>query len=217
MDLNKIYTNRFGLEKELSDRKQLWSVLCRRFFQRHVKSTDVVLDIAAGYCEFINHIQCKQKIAIDLNSDTQQFANRDVQVICESCADMKSLSDGCIDVAFVSNFFEHLDNHEMLFSVLREIHRALKPKGKLLVLQPNIRFLYDEYWDFVDHKLPLSDRSTAEALSLAGFKVIKVIPRFLPYTTKSKIPKSPWLVEIYLRIPLLWRLFGKQAFIEAEK
>ena len=40
--------------------------------------------------------------------------------------------------------------------------------GTLLILQPNIRFLADEYWDFVDHQLPLSDRSVVEALELLG-------------------------------------------------
>ena len=31
------------------------------------KKNFTVLDIGAGYCEFINNIQCAQKYAIDLN------------------------------------------------------------------------------------------------------------------------------------------------------
>ncbi len=52
---------------------------------------------------------------------------------------------------------------------------------------------------------------------MLDFKIKKVIPRFLPYTTKSRLPKHPLLIKIYLRIPLLWRIFGKQSLIIAEK
>ena len=58
-----------------------------------------------------------------------------------------------------------------------------------MILQPNIRYAYKEYWDFFDHHTPLSDRSLVEALQMVGFKIEKVLPKFLPYTTKSKIPK----------------------------
>jgi hypothetical protein len=43
-----------------------------------------------------------------------------------------------------------------------------------------------------------------------------MIPRFLPYTTKSRIPQSTLLVKAYLRIPLIWRFLGQQAFAVAE-
>jgi hypothetical protein len=44
-----------------------------------------------------------------------------------------------------------------------------------------------------------------------------VIPRFLPYTTKSRLPQAPWLVSLYLRFPLVWRILGKQTLVVASK
>lgn len=85
--------------------------------------------------------------------------------------------------------------------------------GRILVLQPNIRFIPGEYWDFLDHHIPLTDRTIVEGLMVCGIRPIEVRPRFLPYTTKSLLPQHPLLVKIYLRIGLLHRLFGAQAWI----
>jgi hypothetical protein len=52
-----------------------------------------------------------------------------------------------------------------------------------------------------------------EALEVTGFEVREVRPQFLPYTTKSALPTWPVLVRIYLRVPLLHRIFGGQMFL----
>ena len=91
----------------------------------------------------------------------------------------------------------------------------LKPDGRLIVLQPNIRYVGAAYWDFIDHRVALTERSLVEAAQAAGFEVETLIPRFLPYTTKSRLPQSPWLVRAYLRVPLAWRLMGKQTLLVA--
>ena len=85
-----------------------------------------------------------------------------------------------------------------------------------MILQPNIRYCYRDYWMFFDHITPLDHHSLAEALETSGFRVVQSIARFLPYTTKSNLPKSRALVKAYLRLPVAWRLFGQQAFVVAE-
>jgi hypothetical protein len=44
-----------------------------------------------------------------------------------------------------------------------------------------------------------------------------VIPRFLPYTTRSALPKGPGLVALYLKVPIAWRFLGKQFLVVARK
>jgi hypothetical protein len=75
---------------------------------------------------------------------------------------------------------------------------------------PNIRYAYAEYWDFYDHYLPLSHLSLEEGLVQAGFDIERVIPRFLPYSTRSALPKATFFVRAYLAFPLAWRFLGKQ-------
>ena len=217
MKIENLYRNRFNDEAALKSKNAMWGVLCKHFFQRYVKKDAVVLDLAAGYCEFINNITAKKKIAVDLNEDIRQFANDDVEVLLSRSDNLSVLVDSSIDVIFVSNFFEHLQNKEAFLSTLSECNRVLKSGGVLLILQPNIRFAYREYWDFIDHVLPLSDKSLAEALILKGFSIKKMIPRFLPYSTKSGLPVNSFLVKWYLRLPFAWRIFGKQCFVVASK
>ncbi len=216
MDLASLYRHRFE-EAELPAKNRIWQVLCTDFFARHVGVDDVVVDIGAGYCEFINNIRCGRKIAVDLNPEVARRAGPDVEVINESCSAIASLPDRSVDVVFMSNFLEHLPDKAAVLATLRECHRLLRPGGRAIILQPNIRFLPGEYWDFFDHHTPLTDRSLVEGVQLAGLTPVRVIPRFLPYTTKSRLPQAPWLIRLYLRVPLAWRLLGKQALVVAER
>lgn len=216
MGIDRLYKTRFDANHR-AKKEKIWKVLCRDFFQKYVRLTDTVLDIGAGYCEFINHIQCARKIAVDLNPDTPTCAGPHVQVIQTSSSNLGVLADDSINVVFASNFFEHLPDKQAFISTLQEIHRVLCPGGRLLILQPNIRFLHGEYWDFLDHYIPITDRSLVEALKLVELQPVEVRPRFLPYTTKRNFPQHPSLVRLYLRISLAQRLLGKQAWVVAVK
>lgn len=209
-----IYKRRFSDDIEF--REKMWKVLCKEYFQRFVPPGSTVMEVAAGYCEFINNIEAGSKIAVDINTDTHQRAAGDVRVVITPSTDLSAIASDSVDVIFVSNFFEHITRSEITDTV-RECYRTLRKGGRMLILQPNIRYVSRDYWMFFDHITPIDDRALCELLELAGFKIRKLLPRFLPYTTKSRLPKSLFLIKIYLKIPLLYRLFGGQAFVVAEK
>ena len=73
-----------------------------------------------------------------------------------------------------------------------------------MILNPNIRLSTADYWDYFDHLTPVSDRSVAEGLELAGFKIEKIIPGLVPNTIKDRLPKSPFMVKLYLHLPFLF-------------
>jgi len=215
--VSNIFENMFS-EKLLKQRMDLWKVLCSNFFQHYIEPEDTVLDLGAGFCEFINNIQCKKKIAVDLNEHTKAFANPDIEVITGKASHLSDLLNrDNIDVVFSSNFFEHLQNKDELKKTLLEIRKVLKPQGKLLILQPNIRYSYKVYWDFYDHNIPLSHKSLEEIISHIGFDTVELKPKFLPWTTKSKIPKHPLLIRLYLKLRPVQFLIGKQMFLYARK
>jgi hypothetical protein len=86
----------------------------------------------------------------------------------------------------------------------------------VLILQPNFRYVGPAYFDFIDHQVVLTDRSLVEALETTGFRVTYLKKRFLPYTAKSRLPKWPWLVRLYLHCPPLHWFFGQQTFVVAQ-
>jgi SAM-dependent methyltransferase len=214
MKLPRLYELRFR-PNERERRDRLWRVLCRTFFQRYIRDSDTVLDLGAGYCEFINHVVCGRRIALDVRDDVRLHADPGVEVISGTSTDLSALPNGSIDVAFASNFFEHLPSKQDLLRTLVEVRRVLRAGGRLLILQPNIRYTGGAYWDFFDHHLPLTERSLVEALGLAGLTPVEVRARFLPFTTKSALPQHPALVWLYLKIPIVHRLLGQQSWIVA--
>jgi len=216
MKVETLYKQRFN-RNELHRKNAIWKILCKNFFQKYISKDSSVLDIGAGYCEFINNIQCSTKYAVDLNKDSAVFASSDVKFFVSPSTDLSCIEDNSINIVFMSNFLEHLKTKEEIIQTLRESFRVLNGEGKIMILQPNIRYLYKEYWDFFDHYTPLSDKSLSEALEMAGFRIEEILPKFLPYTTKSKIPQHPFLVKMYLKFPLLWQILGKQTFVIGRK
>jgi len=216
MDLNKLYSARFP-EQDLKAKELVWKVLCEKFFQKWVRETDTVLDLGAGHGEFLRHIRCASKIAVELHEDAKRWLPQETRLLKTPAWQLNEIPNGSVNVVFASNFFEHLPDKDKLLQTLAEVNRILVPDGILIILQPNMAFLHGRFFDFFDHYLPLTHKSMAEALILAGLQLKKCIPRFLPYTTRSRFPQSPWLVNLYLRLPLAWRILGKQMFIIAQK
>ena len=213
-ELKKMYERRFG--KDIEFRNKMWMILCNNFFQKYVPQDSTVLDIGAGYCEFINNIKAGKKLALDSNPDISEFISNEVQIVLSRSTNIEKIKDESMDVVFVSNFFEHLSRDDIV-GTIKEIYRILKKEGRFLILQPNIRFCYNDYWMFFDHITPLDDRSLTEVLEINGFQIKEIIPRFLPFSTKTYLPNSIFLLRIYLKLPILHKIFGKQAFIFAEK
>ena len=214
--LSDLYRIRFAKET-LPRKNAIWKILCSDFFSKYVKESDTVLDIACGYGEFINNIEAKEKLAIDLNPDAKGYLNKDISFELCSANDLKHKIKGKADIAFTSNFLEHLPDKNALNEILDGIMVALKPGGKYLILGPNLRYLPGLYWDFFDHHLGLTHLSLCEALRLKGFHVDVCIDKFLPYTTQGSLPTHPLLVKLYLKMPMAWRVLGKQFFIVASK
>ncbi|HVE25278.1 MAG TPA: class I SAM-dependent methyltransferase [Sporichthya sp.] len=211
--LRTLYAHRFSGEGAARD--DIWQVLCADFFQRWIPPAATVLDLAAGHCEFINNISALRRIAVDLNPDVAVRAAPGVETHVARSDALDPIADDSVDVVFCSNFFEHI-TRDAILATLTEARRVLAPGGRFLLLQPNVRFCGRDYWQFFDHITPIDDRAMEEAFAATGFRVRTNIPRFLPYTTKSRLPTGPGLVRLYLKVPLAWRVLGAQAFMVAE-
>lgn len=214
-ELQSIYEHRFTTM--LQYRNEVWRILAGTFFQRYVRPTAAVLDLGCGYGEFINHIAAGTKYGMDLNPRSPEFLAPEVKFLQQDCSTRWALPDACLDVVFTSNFFEHLPDKLALRNTLQEAHRCLKPGGRLIALGPNIRYVQGAYWDFWDHFLCLTEMSLGEGLENNGYRVVDSHARFLPYSMVNAPRYPAALIRLYLALPFLWPLFGKQFLVVAEK
>ena len=118
------YLLRFS-ENELKQMNQIWKVLCDCFFQKYIGKDDSVLDLGAGYGQFINNIRCGKKYALDINENTKMYVNKNIEVFISNCTEMKEIRSGSLNVVFASNLFEHLKSKQEILKTLQEIYRVL--------------------------------------------------------------------------------------------
>jgi SAM-dependent methyltransferase len=214
--LSRLYRERFA-DEDAAFRVRAWQILSDRVFQPYIGPDDTVVDLGAGRCEFINAIRCAHKIAVDLNPDVEKYA-RNARVVQAPSTDLNAILSGTVDVVFTSNFLEHLPSKAAVLLTLAECSRILRPGGTLIVLMPNIRYLHGRYWDYFDHHTPLTHISLVEAIRLVGLVPLLIRPRFLPYTVNQRsIPRSTLLLRIYLFLPLLWPVLGRQMLVVARR
>lgn len=206
-DLDAIYDRRFAGREPAKD--AVWREL-GRYLQRWVPRDGRVLDMACDRGYFIRHIAAADRWASDVR-DMSAAVGGDVHfVLADGLTLASHLPAGSFDVVFMSNYLEHLPDGAAVVDQLRVAAELVKPGGRVIVLQPNIRLTGARYWDFIDHKVALTERSLEEAALTAGLSTEKIIVRFLPYTTRSRMPQHPLLVRAYLAVPLAWRLLGGQ-------
>lgn len=210
--LTNLYKNRFP-EAEQKKRRLMWQAIYNLTLKRFVPQNAVVMDIGAGKCELLNVINCKTKFAVDLNPDVKKYAEKQTHVLYMSALDIPSKLNQTIDVIILSHFLEHLNSKDEVIAVLQKANQLLKVGGKVIILQPNIDLVKEAYWDFIDHKVALNTKSLLELLELTGFKVDKLIERFLPYTTKGGLPISKFIIYLYFMIPEVLRPFAGQSLL----
>ncbi len=207
-DLDRLYESRFSAD-DAAAKDGIWAEICK-YLQRFVNPNAPVLDVAADRGHFIRNIQSSERWATDLR-DVSEHLGPDIRFLQVSGLEMsRVLPTDYFGTVFMSNYLEHLADSDMVVKQLVEARAVCRPGGRVVILQPNIRLVGGAYWDFLDHHTALTEKSLVEAAELAGFTQSHLITRFLPFTTKSRLPSAPMLVRWYLRCPPAWRLLGKQ-------
>jgi SAM-dependent methyltransferase len=200
-----VYEARFS-DVEANRKEAVWRVIVD-WLAPYV--TGPVLDVACDRGHFIRNVVAEERWATDLRDVSAHL--KGVRFVQASGLDLRErLPLSHFRTVFVSNYLEHLRSRDDVIEQLRVLHDLLEPGGRLIVLQPNVRYTGPAYWDFIDHHVALTEHSLVEAAQLGGFTTERLIPRFLPYTTKARLPTSARLARLYLRTPLAWRFMGGQ-------
>lgn len=197
----------------LPGRAGVWREIAR-YVMGDAPGAGVVLELGAGYCDFINQVEATSRIAFDLNPEMAAFAAPGVEFRVGDCRGLPGISDGAVDAVFASNFLEHFTLAEVS-ALLGDLRRVLRPGGRLLLLQPNFLRQPAHYWDDPTHKTAFHHHNLPSVLERSGFRVARLVPGLLPFSMKSRLPKVPLLVRWYLRSPV--RPAAAQMYVAAER
>ena len=212
--LPELYDARFD-EREVSAKDAVWREIVR-FLKRYMDPDAPVLDLACDRGHFIRWVSATERWATDIR-DMRSALPDDIRFVQSSGLDLApTLPNGYFGTVFMSNYLEHLESSDAVIDQLRVARQLLRPGGRVIVLQPNIRLVGPRYWDFIDHRVALTERSLLEAAELAELRTVDLITRFLPYSTKGRLPADPRLVRAYLAFRPAWRLMGRQTLLVAE-
>jgi hypothetical protein len=210
VNLQRLYEYRFrGIDQSV--RTAVWREIAP-VVHGMMGSPQRVLDPAAGRCEFINAVPARERWAVDQADYAERDADDGVRTVIADIMEAE-LPSGHFDGVWVSNFLEHLVSQEETAAFLERMHGAMSPGGRIAIMGPNFRYCAREYFDCADHTLVYTHVAIAEHLYAAGFEPERIVPRFLPYSFRGRLPATPLSTRLYLRTPTLWRVLGKQFLV----
>lgn len=215
MNFERIYTYRFAGSDE-GARQLAWGEIAKFAFGQMGRPA-TILDPACGKCEFLHALpEAAERWGVDRYQTAAAGMLAGITFRQGDIFDV-DLPREHFSGVFISNLLEHLNSQEEIFALLERLHEVMCPGGVIAILGPNFKYAYREYFDCADHKVALSHLAVEELLYSAGFVITRSIDQFLPFSFRSRLPANRLLIKIYLQVPLLWKLLGKQFFVLAQK
>jgi 2-polyprenyl-3-methyl-5-hydroxy-6-metoxy-1,4-benzoquinol methylase len=213
MDYDALYKHRFK-DVDQEERNKVWAIVSQ-YITSLVDEPNRVLDPACGLGEFINFCPASEKWAADMGMDGSTLA-QNINFASGAFLDIE-LPEDYFDLIFLSNVLEHLPTQLAVNEFLIQARKKLRHGGAVIIMGPNFKYCANEYFDCADHTTVLTHVSVEEHLVAAGFKPIRTVARFLPYSFRSRLPSFRFTTRLYLKFPLAWRILGKQFLLVAVK
>jgi hypothetical protein len=195
-------------------RRVLWQTLVANVFQKQIPPDAVVLELGAGYGDFINSVQARRRIAVDCWDGMTAHLEPGVEGLVTSVTQLDAVADNSVDYVFSSNCFEHILQKELV-ECLAQLRCKMKPGARLTIVQPNFKYCAREYFDDYTHVSIYTDKGLCDLLAANGFKIVRCVPRFMPFSIKGSLPVHPWLIRLYLTSP--FKPLAKQMLISATR
>lgn len=158
-----------GWQQDRNDELAAWLDMTPEAYRSWCCSTRAV-EIGSGPYPFLGRERWKWSVAVDplaagyiaeglVPSECAHV------VLLPATGERVPLPDSCCDLVVIENCLDHVDDPD---AVLRELHRMLRPGGLVWLLVDLM-----EYRDEM-HPNPFSEQRLREALSGAGFAIVKL-------------------------------------------
>jgi SAM-dependent methyltransferase len=184
-------------------RAVVWRVVAEHL-SRWVPADAHVLEIGAGYCHWINAVRGARRVAVDVWPELPRHAAAGVEaVVADVTRGLSGLGpEAQFDTVLASNVLEHFEP-DAAASVVSTVAGVLRSGGRFIIVQPNFRYAYREYFDDYTHRSIFTDVSLQNLLRSHGFEIDFCAPKFLPYSMReARVPISPMLIKLYLHSPI---------------
>lgn len=129
----------------------------------------LVLDVGSGAGNMAHHLaHYGQVIGIDFNARPLPVAQARALITSQGSGDALPFPSDTFDLVALLDTVEHIPNE---LGVFREVHRVLKPGGKVMITVPAFMWLWS-YNDVInDHQRRYTVRELRQKLELSGFRV----------------------------------------------
>jgi SAM-dependent methyltransferase len=196
-------------------REAVWKAIAR-YLAPYVPPGADVAELGAGFCHWINQVEARRRVAADIWPDVRRHAAPGVEArVLDVGRDLAALGAGAFDVVLASNLLEHF-TPDAAADVVAGVWSLLKPRGRIILIQPNFRLAWRSYFDDYTHRAVFTDVSLPALLRAHGFAIERVEPGILPYSMQGRgLPVAGWLAAAYLRSP--WRPGAGQMLVVASK
>ena len=95
------------------DRSKVWRAIVDYISGKYLSSPRDALDLGCGYGDFINNLDCANKVAIDLNPDAAKYLASGIRFVNSTADNLGALESDSLDLIFSSNLLEHLSDDEL--------------------------------------------------------------------------------------------------------
>jgi SAM-dependent methyltransferase len=170
---------------------QFAALIHRRKFVEHIRPTDTVLDFGCGGGFLLSSLNCARRLGVEINPAARAHAERNG---IQGFADTTAVPPNTADVVVSDHALEHVP---FPIGALRELHRILKPGGRLVLVTPIDSLRRHRSYDSADihhHLHHWTPQHMGNTLHEAGFKVEKVTSRIYAWPGR-------WTVACYGRLP----------------
>lgn len=160
--------------------------LCKYWAEKYLKtSSGKLLDVCCGRGE---HLEIYQKMGFEVYGVDKDTVAKDKGLRAfkvEMGVDKLPFKDNFFDFVIMKSAIEHIGN---VYHAMGEIHRVMKPGGKIIITTEDWKRDYKVFYDDVDHKSPFTKWSLKDLLLRYDFKNANVEYFYhLPFTWKGKI------------------------------
>ena len=193
LNYGRLYEFRFK-DVDQDARQRVWNEIASYLWNRMGRPKRV-LDPAGGRGEFVNAVPAEERWLVDMVDYPERQTDPGVKIVIGNLLDIE-LPPAYFDAVFASNLLEHFHSPEEVAQFLDRMRETLAPGGVLALMGPNFKYCANEYFDCADHLLVLTHVSVQELLFASGYKVTEVVPRFLPFSFRSRLPAWPVLTRL---------------------